>query len=184
MHCARAGRPAAGIAWRRSCAKRAFRPRRYTKFKATADSRHRHSVADNLLTQDFNVSQINQWWIAHISYIPTEEGWLYLAVMFDLYSRAIVGWALDKRMTAQLVVDVLTMALWRRGSVKGLPLHSDRGCQYAAGDCQQLLQDRSSVGDTCCQATITSGEATSPLCGKTTLTSIVNIRHLDDRRLV
>ena len=72
-------------------------------------------------------------WIAHITYIPTEEGWLYLAVVFDLCSRAIVGWALDKRMTAQLVADVLTMALWRRGNVKGLPLHSDRAVSTPRG---------------------------------------------------
>jgi len=81
--------------------------------------------------------------------MPTAQGWLYLAVVLDLYSRAIVGWAMHKRMTVQLVRDALTMALWRRGAVHGLLLHSDRGCQYAAGDYQQLWRDHGSV---CCMS--------------------------------
>lgn len=122
-----------------------IRAKTVRKFKATTHSKHRHPVAANLLAQDFTASQSNQRWVSDITYIPTEQGWLYLAVVLDLCSRAIVGWAMHQRMTTQLVRDALTMALWRRSIVKGLLLHSDRGCQYAAGDYQQLLRDHGIV---------------------------------------
>lgn len=122
-----------------------IRAKTVRRFKATTNSKHRHPVAMNRLAQDFTAARINQRWVSDISYIPTAEGWLYLAVVLDLYSRAIVGWAMDPQMTAQLVRDALIMALWRRGAVPGLLLHSDRGCQYAAGDYQQLLRDHGIV---------------------------------------
>ena len=122
-----------------------IRAKTVRKFKATTNSKHNHPVAMNLLAQDFTAIQVNQQWVSDITYIPTQEGWLYLAVVLDLYSRAIVGWAMNQRMTAQLVRDALIMALWRRGTVKGLLLHSDRGCQYAAGDYQRLLRDHGIV---------------------------------------
>jgi len=110
------------------------------KFKATTNSRHNYPVAENILDRQFTASAPNQRWVADITYIDTAEGWLYLAVVLDLYSRAIVGWAMDRRMTRQLVADALVMALWRRGKVKGLLLHSDRGSQYASNDYQRLLK--------------------------------------------
>jgi transposase InsO family protein len=115
------------------------------KFKATTHAKHRHPVAENLLAQAFTATQSNQRWVSDITYIPTQQGWLYLAVVLDLYSRAIVGWAMDRRMTAKLAHDALTMALWRRGTVKDLLLHSDQGCQYACSDYQRLLQDHGIV---------------------------------------
>ncbi len=122
-----------------------IRAKTVRKFKATTNSKHNHPVAENLLAQDFTATRPNQRWVSDITYIRTEEGWLYLAVVLDLYSRAIIGWAMDARMTAQLVRDALTMALWRRGTVNGVLLHSDRGCQYACGDYQQALQDHGIV---------------------------------------
>jgi len=118
-----------------------IRAKTVRKFKATTNSKHTHPVAENLLAQDFTATRPNQRWVSDITYIRTEEGWLYLAVVLDLYSRAIIGWAMQERMTAQLVRDALTMALWRRGAVNGVLLHSDRGCQYACGNYQQALQD-------------------------------------------
>ena len=116
------------------------------KFKATTNSEHHYPVASNLLNQEFSAAAPNQCWTSDITYIETAEGWLYLAVVLDLYSRAIVGWAMDRRMTRQLVRDALMMALWKRGKVKGLLLHSDRGTQYASEDYQRLLK---SNGITC-----------------------------------
>lgn len=110
------------------------------KFKATTNAEHHYPVASNLLNQEFNATAPNQRWTSDITYIETAEGWLYLAVVLDLYSRAIVGWAMDHRMTRQLVKDALIMALWKRGKVKGLLLHSDRGTQYASDDYQRLLK--------------------------------------------
>ena len=116
------------------------------KYKATTNSRHNYPVAENILDRQFTASTPNQRWVSDITYIDTAEGWLYLAVVLDLYSRAIVGWAMDRRMTRQLVADALMMALWRRGKVKGLLLHSDRGSQYASDDYQKLIK---SNGITC-----------------------------------
>ena len=110
------------------------------KFKATTNSRHNYPVAANILDRQFTASTPNQRWVSDITYIDTAEGWLYLAVVLDLYSRAIVGWAMDRRMTRQLVADALMMALWRRGKVNGLLLHSDRGSQYASDDYQRLIK--------------------------------------------
>lgn len=118
-----------------------IRAKTVRRFKATTDSAHPHPVAENILAQDFCAPAPNERGVSDITYIWTEEGWLYLAAVLDLFSRAIVGWAMHSRMTAKLVGDALTMALWRRGTVKGLLLHSDRGCPYACRDYQQLLAD-------------------------------------------
>ncbi len=109
-------------------------------FRATTDSAHPHPVAENTLAQRFSAPAPNQRWVSDITYIPTQEGWLYLAAVLDLYSRAIVGWALHPRLSAPLVHEALTMALARRGRVKGVLLHSDRGCQYASGEYQRRLR--------------------------------------------
>jgi transposase InsO family protein len=109
------------------------------KFKATTNSNHNLPVAPNLLQQDFSATAPNQKWVSDITYLWTEEGWLYLAVVIDLYSRLVVGWALAERMTADLVCQALQMALWRRKMPKGVIVHSDRGSQYCSTVYQGLL---------------------------------------------
>ncbi len=119
------------------------------KFKATTNSKHSNPVAPDLLEQDFRAEAPNQKWTSDITYVWTHEGWLYLAVVMDLYSRAIVGWSMNQRMTQQLVCDALSMALFRRGFPKGTILHSDRGSQYCSTRYQQLIansQLRCSMG--------------------------------------
>lgn len=110
------------------------------RFKATTDSNHDHPVAKNLLDRQFDVTQPDTVYTTDITYIWTLEGWLYLAVVMDLFSRQIVGWALDKRMKSQLVMDALKMAYWRRKPAAGLLHHSDRGSQYAGTKYQKLLK--------------------------------------------
>ena len=97
------------------------------KFKATTNSDHRLPVASNLLKQDFTATAPCQKWVGDITYLWTDEGWLYLATVIDLYSRRVVGWAMSERMTAQLVCDALQMALWRHHKPHGVIVHSDRG---------------------------------------------------------
>jgi len=115
------------------------------KYKATTNSSHTLPVAPNLLEQDFTAQAPNQKWVSDITYIATDEGWLYLAVVLDLYSRLVVGWAMSERMTAKLVCDALQMALWRRKRPRGVIVHSDRGSQYCSGDYQRLLQQNGLV---------------------------------------
>jgi putative transposase len=122
-----------------------IRAKTVRKFRPTTNSAHTHPVAQNLLAQDFTARAPNQRWVSDITYIPTEEGWLYLAVVLELYSRAVIGWAMAPRITARLVHDALTRALWRRGTLKGLLLHSDRGSQYASDDYQRLLRENGIV---------------------------------------
>jgi transposase InsO family protein len=112
------------------------------KFKATTNSRHNYPVADNLLNQNFNAEHPNQVWVGDITYISTKEGWLYLAAILDLYSRQIVGWAMDSTMTKQLVIDALKQAVGRRKPPKGIIFHSDRGSQYASHRFQKLLKKK------------------------------------------
>jgi putative transposase len=109
------------------------------KFKHTTDSNHHRPVADNVLDRGFDVDAPNKAWVADISYVPTREGWLYLAIVEDLYSRMIVGWSMDSTMTSRLVVDALQMAIARRLPGEELLAHSDRGSQYASEHYQQLL---------------------------------------------
>jgi transposase InsO family protein len=109
------------------------------RFKATTDSRHSHSVAPDLLHREFNPEGPNRVWASDITYIWTLEGWLYLAVIMDLFSRGIVGWSMAERLASPLVRDALQMALQQRRPPAGLLHHSDRGSQYAAGDYQELL---------------------------------------------
>lgn len=111
------------------------------KFKVSTDAKHALPVAPNVLNRDFTADRPNRKWVGDITYLWTGEGWLYLAVMIDLYSRAVIGWSLAPRMTRQLVCDALRMALWRRGFPKGVLVHSDRGSQYCAREYQQLLAD-------------------------------------------
>lgn len=110
------------------------------KYKATTNSNHNLPVAENLLNQDFNASKPNEKWLTDITYIATEEGWLYLAGVLDLHGRKLVGWAMDSRMQTQLVASALKQAIGRTGASKGLIVHSDRGVQYASKEYQELLK--------------------------------------------
>jgi putative transposase len=111
------------------------------KFKATTDSQHKFPVAPNLLKQNFTVSEPNRIWTADITYCWTQEGWIYLAVVLDMYSRRIVGWAINDRMTRELVINAFLMAYWSRKPKAGLIHHSDKGSQYASHDFQRILAD-------------------------------------------
>jgi putative transposase len=109
------------------------------KFKRTTDSNHHQPVAPNLLSRQFEIARPDTVWCADITYLWTLQGWLYLAVVLDLYSRKIVGWAMSNRLLAPLVKEALSMAYWRRKPEKGLIHHSDRGSQYAGNEYQELL---------------------------------------------
>jgi putative transposase len=122
-----------------------IRARTKRKFRVTTDSRHDHPVAPNRLDRQFTVEAPNTVWLADISYIPTREGWLYLAVVLDLYSRQVVGWAMDEEMPQELTLAALDMALKRRRPLPGLMHHSDRGSQYAAAY-QARLAEHGIVG--------------------------------------
>ena len=116
-----------------------LRARAAWRYKATTQSKHALPVAPNRLEQDFTAPAPNQTWVSDITYLWTGEGWLYLAVVLDLYSRAVVGWSMAERITRELVMSALTMAVFRRHPAPGVIIHSDRGSQYAALDYQALL---------------------------------------------
>lgn len=110
------------------------------RYKTTTDSRHRLPVAENLLNRQFTAPAPNCSWLTDITYLWTQEGWLYIAAVLDLFSRRIVGWAIDSQMKENLVTDALQMALKRRRPKNGLLHHSDRGVQYASTKYQNLLK--------------------------------------------
>lgn len=114
--------------------------RRRTFVPRTTDSRHEQPVAPNLLSRRFNAELPNQKWAADITYIPTDQGWLYLSGVIDLCSRKIVGWSMADHMETDLVSDALKMAIARRNPGPGLLHHSDRGVQYTSEDYQHLLK--------------------------------------------
>jgi len=98
-----------------------------------------HVVIPNTLDREFEVEHPNQWWVSDITYIKTYEGFLFVAVVMDLYARNIVGWSMSSRMTDDIVLSALTMAYWRRKPANQVMLHSDQGSQYTSRDCQKLL---------------------------------------------
>ena len=110
------------------------------KYKVTTNSNHQQPVFDNLVQRQFDVLEIDQVYAADVTYIWTQEGWLYLAVVIDLCSRKVVGWSMSSRMTAQLVCDAMKMAIWQRRPTAGLIHHSDRGSQYASKAFRKLLK--------------------------------------------
>ena len=116
------------------------------KYKSTTNSEHNKPLYKNELEQNFTTEQPNQAFVGDITYIWTAEGWLYLAVVIDLYSRKVVGWSMGSRMKASLVCDALTMAIWQRQPDKGLIVHSDQGVQYASHQYRKLLNDNHFVG--------------------------------------
>lgn len=121
------------------------RPRRRAR-PADTGERPMHQLAPNVLDRQFTATAPNQKWVADFTYLWTTEGWLFVAVVLDLFSRRVVGWSMHATMTAQLVTDALTMALWRRGSIDALLHHSDRGSQYSSESFQRLL---TALGVTC-----------------------------------
>ena len=110
------------------------------KFKATTDSDHTFNIAPNLLQQDFVASQPNQKWAGAITYVWTREGWVYLAVILDLHSRRVIGWAISNRMKKDLAIRALNMAIALRRPPKGCIQHTDRGSQYCSHDYQKILR--------------------------------------------
>lgn len=111
------------------------------KFVITTESKNTLKPAPDRLQRQFNVVEPDKAWVSDTTFIPTRQGWLYLAVVLDLYSRQILGWAMGDKNNAKLVQEALTMAVWRRGKVESVIVHSDQGSTYASGDYQQLLKD-------------------------------------------
>ncbi|WP_159338646.1 IS3 family transposase [Erwinia rhapontici] len=136
----------AGFGWNRktvaeSLRRQGLKARAARRFKASTNSHHNLPVAPNLLNQHFVADIPNQKWVGDITYLWTEEGWLYLAVIIDLYSRAVVGWSMSERMTAKLACDALKMALQRRKKPRDIIVHTDRGSQYCSQDYSNILKE-------------------------------------------
>jgi transposase InsO family protein len=116
----------------------------YSKIKKKCRNKCKQSndenVCENILEREFNVKYPNKAWVSDITYIPTKEGWLYLCIILDLYSRKIVGWSMDKNMKKELVLRALEMSLINRSPLKGLIFHSDRGVQYTSGIFKEALK--------------------------------------------
>jgi len=109
------------------------------KFVITTDSKNTMQPAPDLLKRNFTVDKPNKAWVSDTTFIATREGWLYLAIILDLFSRQIIGWSMSTKNNTKLVQDALTMAIRRRGKVKGVIVHSDQGSTYASGDYQQQM---------------------------------------------
>jgi transposase InsO family protein len=116
------------------------------KFKITTDSDHSLLVYDNIIGRDFNAHAINKKWVGDITYISTKEGWLYLAVVIDLFSRAIIGWSMSTHLKKDMVWEALTMALFRRKFPKEVIVHSDRGSQYCSYEYRKLINKNNLIG--------------------------------------
>lgn len=123
-----------------SLRRQGLRAKASRKFSPVSYREHGLPVSENLLKQNFIASGPNQKWAGDITYLRTDEGWLYLAVVIDLWSRAVIGWSMSSRMTAQLACDALQMALWRRKRPENVIVHTDRGGQYCSADYQALLK--------------------------------------------
>ena len=114
-------------------------------YRVTTDSNHAKPIAANVLDRRFDGWQVNRAWVGDITYVATNEGWLYLAVILDLGSRRIVGWAMSERITSDLVCQALRSAYWRRKPGQGLIMHTDRGSQYASDNYRRLIKDYAMV---------------------------------------
>lgn len=110
------------------------------KFRVTTDSKHNLPISPNILNRDFSTTAMDQKWVGDITYIHTQEGWLFLATVIDLHSRSIIGWSMNKRMTKALVCDALMMALWNRRFPKEVVMHTDRGSQYCSHRYQKIIR--------------------------------------------
>lgn len=116
------------------------------KYKVTTDSEHTKPIYSNVLNRDFNTTAVNQKWCSDISYIKTNEGWLYLAVVIDLHSRAIIGWSMHRTMQQDLVCNALQMALFNRKLPSSVIVHSDRGSQYCSNKYRQIIAQHNLIG--------------------------------------
>lgn len=116
------------------------------KFRTTTDSKHTRPIYDNVLNRDFTTTAVNQKWVCDITYCATQQGWLYLATVLDLHSRAIVGWSMATHMKDTLVCDALMMALFRNRFPTKVIVHSDRGSQYASQAYRQLINQHNLIG--------------------------------------
>jgi transposase InsO family protein len=126
---------------RNSLKRQGLRPAYRRPYRVTTDSAHNKPIAPNVLDRRVDGWQVNQAWVADITYIATGEGWLYLACVMDLASRKIVGWSMSERMKADLVCQALRSGYWRRKPLAGLIMHSDRGSQYASDEHRKLIKD-------------------------------------------
>lgn len=126
---------------RKSMLRQKLRPVYRRPYRVTTDSKHDKPIAANILNRRFEGWRMNRAWVGDITYIATAEGWLYLAVIIDLASRRVVGWAMNERIKADIVCEALRMAYWRRKPDAGLIMHTDRGSQYASGAYRRLIKD-------------------------------------------
>lgn len=118
-----------------------LKPKTQKRYKVkTTNSRHRYPISDNLLKRNFKVNSANKVWVSDITYVPTSQGWLYLCIVLDLYSRKIVGWSMKNTLEARVVIDALKMAYASRMPEPGLVFHSDRGIQYASYEFKNYLK--------------------------------------------
>lgn len=122
-----------------------LRGRQKRRFKVTTDSRHDFLLAPNLLKRNFTAQSPNRIWVSDITYIWTMEGWLFLCIVLDLYSRIAAGWSMDSQMTIALTIDALSMAVTHRSPAPGLVFHSDRGIQYAADGFREQIEDHQMI---------------------------------------
>ena len=116
------------------------------KFKVTTDSEHSKPIYTNVLNRNFETTHVNQKWCGDITYIRTEEGWMYLAVIIDLHSRAVIGWSMDKTMKQDLVCNALLMALYRRKFPAKVLMHTDRGSQYCSNRYRNIIGKYGLIG--------------------------------------
>jgi putative transposase len=140
-----AGIPAGSGMVSRLMKKNGIKSRIKKKYKATTDSDHNLPVAENILNREFTAYARNQKWLSDITYIWTDEGWLYLSGILDIFDGAIVGWSMDSRMKKSLVIDALSEACRRRNPEPGLLLHSDRGSQYCSEEYQKEIAKRNFI---------------------------------------
>lgn len=136
---AASGQPVARKTVGRIMQEQSLRPKAYRRYTVTTDSRHCLPIAPNLLQQHFAVSQPNTVWVSDFTYVPTDEGWLYLCTVVDLYSRRVVGYAMDSQITRHLAIQAFNNAFWRRRPDDTLIVHTDRGSQYCSADFQALV---------------------------------------------
>ena len=136
-------------------------------FRVTTRSRHEHPVAENVVQRQFAVSTVNTVWVSDITYIATAEGWMYLCVVLDLYSRRVVGWSMDKGLGTELAMRAMLMALLVRRPPRGLVFHTDRGVQYCAKAFRRLTEQRGVV-----QSMSRKGDCWDNACAETFFSSL------------
>jgi len=135
------GEPASKRSVERALRSLGLRGRSPRRWRATTRANPLHPIVENVLNRDFEASRPNERWVTDISYIWTDEGWCYLAAILDLFSRSVVGWALDSTLSTSLPLTALDMAVRRRRPSKGLLHHSDRGCQYTSTEYRDVLAE-------------------------------------------